>query len=175
MPQNEKLLGVLTGQWGDHGLPPERSSFAMHAMVARHYLDGGNYPVGGSRMIAEYTTDLIEKLGGKVVVSTGVDEILVHGGKVTGVRLENGNELFADKVVSSAGLVNTVNTFLRNQPQFIKFKSKLKKVHPTESYLCLYIGLKKSAKELGLKTTNLWIYPGYNHDKNIAGAYGPTL
>ena len=168
LTQNEKLLGVLTGQWGDHGLPPERSSFAMHAMVARHYLDGGNYPVGGSRMIAEYATDLIEKLGGKVVVSTGVDEILVHGGKVTGVRLENGNELFADKVVSGAGLVNTVNTFLRNQPQFSKFKSKLKKVQPTESYLCLYIGLKRSAKELGLKTTNLWIYPGYNHDKNIA-------
>ena len=60
LTQNEKLLGVLTGQWGDHGLPPERSSFAMHAMVARHYLDGGNYPVGGSRMIAEYATDLIE-------------------------------------------------------------------------------------------------------------------
>ncbi len=168
LTENEKLLGVLTGQWGDHGLPPERSSFAMHAMVARHYLDGGNYPVGGSRMIAEYATDLIEKLDGKVVVSAGVDEILVKRKKAIGVRLENGDELFAPIIVSSGGLVNTVNTFLRNQPQFNRFKSKMKKVQPTESYLCLYIGLNKSARALGLKTTNLWIYPGYGHDQNVA-------
>lgn len=166
--QNEKLIGVLTGQWGDHGLPPERSSFAMHAMVARHYLDGGNYPVGGSRMIAEYATDLIESLGGKIVVNSGVDEILVKGKKAIGVRLDNGDELFANKVVSSAGLMNTMNTFLRNHNRSSQFQSNLKKVQPTESYLCLYMGLNKSADELGLKTTNLWIYPGYDHDKNLA-------
>jgi|TARA_B110000495_G_scaffold149655_1_gene132529 all-trans-retinol 13,14-reductase len=165
--QNEKLIGVLTGQWGDYGLPPERSSFAMHAMVARHYLDGGNYPVGGSRMIAEYATDLIESLGGKIVVNAGVDELLVKGKKAIGVRLDNQDEIFANTVVSSAGLVNTVNIFLRNQPQADKFKSKLNKVQPTESYVCLYMGLNKTAEELGLKTTNLWIYPGYDHDENV--------
>jgi all-trans-retinol 13,14-reductase len=164
---NEKLIGVLAGQWGDHGLPPERSSFAMHAMVARHYLDGGNYPVGGSRMIGEYATDLIESLGGKIVVNAGVDELLVKRKKAIGVRLGNGDELFANKIISSAGLVNTVNTFLRNQPQVGQFKSKLKKVQPTESYVCLYMGLNKTAQELGLKTTNLWIYPGYDHDGNV--------
>ncbi|MBT3478410.1 MAG: NAD(P)/FAD-dependent oxidoreductase [Candidatus Marinimicrobia bacterium] len=165
--RNEKLIGVLTGQWGDYGLPPKRSSFAMHAMVARHYLDGGNYPVGGSRMIAEYATDLIESLGGKIVVNAGVDEILVQGKRAIGVRLDNGDELFAKTIVSSAGLVNTVNTFLRNQTQSNQFKSKMKKVQPTESYVCLYMGLNKTAQELGLKTTNLWIYPGYDHDQNV--------
>ena len=165
--QNEKLLGVLTGQWGDHGSPPGRSSFAMHAMVARHYLDGGNYPVGGSRMIAEYATDEIEKHGGKVVVNAGVDEILTKGKKAVGVRLENGDELFASKVISSAGLMNTVNTFLRHQSSGEMFKEKMKTVRPTESYLCLYMGLNKTAKELGFKNTNLWIYPGYDHDQNV--------
>ena len=47
------LIGVLTGQWGDYGLPPGQSSFAIQAMIARHYFEGGNYPIGGSRMIAE--------------------------------------------------------------------------------------------------------------------------
>jgi all-trans-retinol 13,14-reductase len=140
--QNEKLLGVLTGQWGDHGSPPGRSSFAMHAMVARHYLDGGNYPVGGSRMIAEYATDEIEKHGGKVVVNAGVDEILTKGKKAVGVRLENGDELFASKVISSAGLMNTVNTFLRHQSSGEMFKEKMKTVRPTESYPLLIYGIK---------------------------------
>ena len=40
-----KLIGVLTGQYGDYGLPPRESSFAMHASVAKHYFFGGNYPV----------------------------------------------------------------------------------------------------------------------------------
>ena len=52
---NEKLIGVLTGQWGDHGLTPKESSFMMHAMIANHYFDGGNYPVGGSSEDYGYT------------------------------------------------------------------------------------------------------------------------
>ena len=167
LTNNKKLQSVLTGQWGDYGLPPKRSSFAMHAMVARHYLDGANYPVGGSRMIAEYATDLIESLGGKVVVNADVNEIIVKNNKARGVRLSNGDELISHKVVSSAGIVNTVNTFLRHSNKSGQLKSKLKKVQPTESYVCLYIGLNKTAEELGLKTTNLWIYPGYDHDQNI--------
>ena len=30
------------------------------------------------------------------------------------------------------------------------------------------MGLNKSAEELKLGNTNLWIYPGYNHDQNLA-------
>lgn len=37
----------------------------------------------------------------------------------------------------------------------------------TKSYVCLYIGLNKSDKELGIKNTNLWIYPDYDHDQNV--------
>ena len=39
---NQELIGVLTGQWGDYGLPPKQSSFSMHCAIAGHYLDGGN-------------------------------------------------------------------------------------------------------------------------------------
>ena len=63
---NQKLIGVLTGQWGDYGLPPKQSSFAMHCAIAGHYLDGANYPIGGSRMIAESIAPVIEKYDGKI-------------------------------------------------------------------------------------------------------------
>ena len=90
-----ELMGVLTGQWGDYGLPPSQSSFGVQAMVARHYSEGGNYPVGGSRMIAETVIPGIQSRGSKVVLSTGVEEILTHKGKAFGVRLENGDEIKA--------------------------------------------------------------------------------
>ncbi len=35
---NPDLAAVLTGQWGDYGLPPERSSFGMHSILAHHQL-----------------------------------------------------------------------------------------------------------------------------------------
>ena len=35
------------------------------------------------------------------------------------------------------------------------------------SHICLYIGLSESAQTLGLRQTNLWIYPGYDHDTNV--------
>jgi all-trans-retinol 13,14-reductase len=39
-----ELIGVLTAQWGDYGLPPSRSSIAIHATIAAHYVAGASYP-----------------------------------------------------------------------------------------------------------------------------------
>ena len=165
---DETILGVLSGQWGDHGLPPRYSSFAMHAMVVRHYLDGGNYPIGTSRRIAETAVDYLESMGGALYVNAGVDEIITHKGKAVGVRLEKGDEILAPLIISSAGVMNTYGNFLRNNKAFSQMSAQLKTVTPTSSYMCLYIGLNKSAEELKLGNTNLWIYPGYNHDQNVA-------
>ena len=164
---DEQMLGVLSGQWGDYGLPPGKSSFAMHATVVRHYLNGGNYPVGTSRRIAETAVEYLESLGGKLYVSAGVDEILTHKGKTCGVRLKKGEEIYAPMVISSSGVMNTFGKLLRNSSNYKSYSQQLKTVTPTPSYVCLYMGLNKSAEELKLGNTNLWIYPGYNHDQNL--------
>jgi len=167
LTDDQQLIGVLTGQWGDHGLPPAQSSFAMHASVVRHYLNGGNYPVGTSRKIAETVSDNLENMGGKLYVHASVDEILTSNGKTTGVRLKGGEEIYAPLVISSAGVVNTYGKFLRNSPNFDVFSKQLQTVSQTPSYVCLYMGLKISPEKLQEKNTNLWIYPSYNHDENV--------
>ncbi len=86
-----EMLGVLSGQCGDYGLPPSRSSFAMHSSVVRHYLNGGNYPIGTSRKIAETAVDYLEDMGGNVYVNAPVDEIITYAGKTQGIRLEGGD------------------------------------------------------------------------------------
>ena len=120
---DEQILGVLTGQWGDYGLPPSQSSFAMHALVVRHYLDGGNYPIGTSRRIAETITDYIEKMDGEIYVNAGVDEILTERGRAIGVRMGNGEEIKAPMVISSAGILNTFGKLLRSNSKFDIFKN----------------------------------------------------
>lgn len=166
--RNEKLLGVLTTQYGDYGLPPKKSSFAAHAMVARHYFDGGNYPVGGSEAIAESILPVIEKSGGQVLIKAEVDEILVRGGKAFGVRLVNGDEIQAPWVISDAGVPNTFGKLIPGEIAKAKgLLDRLKKVEPSCPHISLYLGLKESSEGLGLPKSNFWIYPGYDHDLNL--------
>ena len=112
---DEEILGVLSGQWGDYGLPPGQSSFAMHCAIATHYLDGANYPVGGSGSISESIVPVIEKHGGQLFISTGVESIYIENGKCKGVVLENGDTIESKAVISSAGVQNTLNKFLINE------------------------------------------------------------
>jgi all-trans-retinol 13,14-reductase len=100
-------------------------------------------------------------------VSAAVDEIITHKGKAVGVRMEKGEEVMAPLVISSAGVINTYGSLLRNENGHFNGESKLQTVKPTSSYICLYLGLNKSAEELKLGDTNLWIYPSYDHDKNV--------
>jgi all-trans-retinol 13,14-reductase len=48
---NEELIAVLCANWGDYSLEPSKSSFAMHCMLAKHYVNGAHYPVGGGSVL----------------------------------------------------------------------------------------------------------------------------
>ena len=169
LTSNKKLIAVLTGQYGDYGLPPAQSSFAMHAVLVKHYMHGGAYPIGGCERIAQTIAPIIESAGGKIYVNAGVDEIIVKNNIAVGVRMEDGTDIFAPKVVSNAGFINTYDKLISAEvAEKHGAKDKLSKVEPATSHICLYIGLKESTDDLQLGSTNLWIYPGYDHDKNIS-------
>lgn len=166
---NPKLIGVLTGQYGDYGLPPKRSSFAMHASVAKHYFFGGNYPVGGSVRFAETIAPKILAAGGLLLTNAGVDEVVVEQGRAVGVRLEDGRVLRSDLIISNAGAINTYGKLLpAAERERVGFGQALAKIEPSAAHLSLYIGLDKSAAELALPKANYWLYPDdYDHDRNI--------
>lgn len=168
LTEDQDLIAVLCGQWGDMGLPPKRSVFLMHAMIARHYLHGGFYPVGGSWQIAKNIIPKIQRAGGEVFTYASVEQILVHDGKVTGVQMADGHQIECGQVISSAG---TSNTFERLLPEDVVGKMGYAResanVQPSFAHLGVYIGLKHTAEELGLPKTNFWIYPGNDYDAAV--------
>ena len=85
MTKDPKLQSVFTAQWGYYGSPPDRSSFAMQALVVKHFLHGGYYPVGGAKEIARTLLGTVAKSGGWTCIRTSVKEILVEAGRVKGV------------------------------------------------------------------------------------------
>jgi len=167
--RDPELIAVLTGQYGDYGLPPSQSSFAMHAAVVAHYLEGASYPVGGAGQIAATVVPVIEAAGGTVLISAEVHEILVQGGRAAGVRMADGRQLRAPVVISDAGVTNTFGRLL---PKEVAGSSgigeALAKASPSVAHLCLYVGFKQTAEELGLAGTNLWVYPNADHDGSFA-------
>jgi all-trans-retinol 13,14-reductase len=173
-----ELIAVLTGQWGDLGLPPKRSSFVVQALITKHYLHGGYYPTGGAWRIAESILPRIRATGGEVFTYARVEEVLVRDGRARGVRMADGHEIESRLVISDAG---AINTFARLLPEGTAreygYDRLLPTVKPSIGHLGVYVGLKATAQELGLPKTNYWIYPGNDYDgaldRFLADPHGP--
>jgi all-trans-retinol 13,14-reductase len=166
--QNQELIGVLTGQFGDYGLVPSKSSFFIHSMVVAHYFRGAAYPIGGSSRIAETILPVIEGAGGEVITNADVQEILVQEGKAVGVRLADGHELRAPIVVSNAGVINTFEKLLPTDVATeVGYGAKARSVGASIAHLSLYVGLEATTEELGLEKTNLWVYRNHRHEENF--------
>ncbi|MCB0653790.1 MAG: NAD(P)/FAD-dependent oxidoreductase [Saprospiraceae bacterium] len=163
---NEELIRVLTGQYGDYGLPPKKSAFVMHAAVVRHYFNGGSFPIGGSSRIVETIDPVIAAAGGTILINAEVDKVVVKNNKATGVQMNDGRIFSAKNIVSGAGIMTTYKKLLPAEVvKQHKLPEQLQKINRSVSHACLYIGLKGSPRELELPKTNYWVYPGdTDHD-----------
>ncbi|HSQ64877.1 MAG TPA: NAD(P)/FAD-dependent oxidoreductase [Polyangiaceae bacterium] len=168
LTRDRELVSVLTAQFGDYGLPPRQSSFAMHAAVVGHYLGGAYFPVGGSSAIARAIAPTIESAGGAIYVSAEVAQVIVEGGRAHGVRMADGREVRAPVVISDAGMANTFGQLVPAASVPRAATEALSRVSASVGHMCLYLGFEHTDEELGLSGTNLWIYPDGDHDENIA-------
>ncbi len=169
LTDNPDLIATLCGQWGDIGLPPRQSAFLAQAMITRHYLHGGYYPVGGAWRIADYIIPKIQQTGGEVFTYARVEQILVEEGRVTGVRMADGHRIDCECVISSAGVDNTFNVLLpRETVSKVGYEKVLTTVRPSLGHLGVYIGCRATAAELQIPKTNFWIYPSNDFDADVA-------
>ena len=169
LTDNPRLIAVLTAQFGDYGLPPGESSFAMHALVANHYFRGGYYPVGGARVIAESIIPVIEESGGQVLTNAEVAQILIEDGRAVGVQMADGAEIRAPIVISDAGVLNTFAKLLPHaEAEQAGLLDDLAQVSPSVGHMCLYLGFEQDAAALDLPRHNLWIYPDDDYDRLMA-------
>ena len=173
---SDRLAGLLTACFGNYGSPPDRSSFAAHAVATAHYFDGAFYPVGGGGRIARELMATIVKRGSAIVVRARVGEILVDDGRARGVRLDDGTELLAKIVVSDAGAATTYTALLGEDDRGVgEMRESLARVGPSIAHCGLYLGLRGAPSELGLDGSNLWriaVEPARSLDATAAWVRG---
>jgi all-trans-retinol 13,14-reductase len=155
--RDPQLRAVLAAQRGDYCPDPRESSFAMHALVMRHYFDGAYYPIGGSKAFADALVPVIEGGGGEVRVRSRVTDILADGGGVTGVRLRNGTEIACARVISDAGAQNTVH-LLPAADRDASWAREIAAMKPSACHIGLYLGLQGDIRAHGASASNYWFY-----------------
>ncbi len=162
LTSNKRLIAVLCGQFGNYGLTPKFSSFAAHAMIVGHFMQGGYYPKGGVDSISNATIETLNYYGGEVFVNANVTEIVSNKNRVKGIKV--GEDFIACKsVISNVGINNTFNSLVSVKAKQ-KCKINLENVEPSIGHMCLYVGLNKSDKYLALPKHNLWCYDSDDYD-----------
>ncbi|KAJ0000693.1 hypothetical protein NQD34_005713 [Periophthalmus magnuspinnatus] len=153
-----------------YGVPPKESSFLINALLLHHYKRGAYYPRGGASEFAFNIIPVIQRSGGAVLVRAPVQRILINNqGKTYGVTVLKGKEeieVHAPVVISNAGIFNTFQKFL---PQHIQEKPEIKSLlgmvrHGMGSFL-VFVGLDGTKEELGIVSTNFWMYKDNNLDE----------
>jgi all-trans-retinol 13,14-reductase len=168
------LKALLVSQWGDYGLPPGASAFAVHSMIVHHYLQGAHYPAGGAGGIGESVRKIVEEAGGEVKLRHEVMEIIIENGVAVGVRARKAGasitspaEEFRAPVIVSA--VGAATTYLKLVPesQPVPFRESLRQFiqrNPMPSAIGLYVGLSADPRKTGASGGNIWIYKDADHD-----------
>ncbi len=166
--KSEKIKALLTSEWGDCGLPPAKSPFALTAMIVSHYFGGGYYPIGSGKSIVDAIVPIVRAHGGDCLINHKVEHIIVERGRAKGVEvtIKAGNRTEAKKfmapiVVSDAGNAITLGELV---PQ----KYRVPMSESVEKDICssvtVYLGLKTNPRERGFKGENHWIFESYDHN-----------
>ncbi|XP_060704587.1 all-trans-retinol 13,14-reductase-like [Hemiscyllium ocellatum] len=152
------------------GVAPKDTSFVMNALLVHHYRRGAWYPKGGASEIAFHIIPVIQRSGGAVLVRAPVQRILINkDGKAIGVAVTKGQEeecIYAPSVISDAGIFNTYEHLLPKEIQAKPaIQSQLDMVQHSMGSFLVFVGLKGTTEDLGLKATNYWIYLHNNLDE----------
>jgi all-trans-retinol 13,14-reductase len=160
---DERLRAVITAQWGYHGSTPDHASWALQALVVRHFQWGAAYPVGGAAAIAPAILQPVADAGGWTRIVAPVAQIRVEGGRAVGVRLEDGEELRAKKVVSAAGAGVTVARLL--PPDLAApWVSEVRALPASPAHLSLYLGFHGDIAAAGARRAAEWFYDTWDHE-----------
>lgn len=158
---------ILSIQSGDHAMAPAEAPMALHAGLQAYYFDGGCYPRGGGHAIPEALVAEIEAHGGRVVLRTEVERILVEDGAARGVRLADGREIRADVVISNADPGVTWGRLVEPRHLGARLRRRVARARYSFSTLSLFMAVDMDLEAAGLDSGNVW----YSRTPDVDASY----
>jgi phytoene dehydrogenase-like protein len=150
------LKTILNIQCGDHGLPPHKASFLVHAMLMAHYFEGGYYPLGGGGGIVKAFTKRIKSFGGEIRTQSKVDRIITENKKAIGVKLANGEVIHSTNIISNADPSITFLQMVGAENISKKLNKRLAKTKYSTTSLIMFLTLDLDVTKYGIDSGNVW-------------------
>lgn len=111
-------------------------------MLGERTRAGVEYPVGGSGAIVAALVRGLKKWGGELRLRAHVDKILVEAGKVTGVKLRDGEFLRSPIVISNATIWDTYGKLLSSEDLPSSYRQTALATPAIDSFMHLHLGIK---------------------------------
>jgi prolycopene isomerase len=122
----------------------------------RHY-GGINYPKGGVGQIAQKLVEGLEKAGGEIKYKARVTQILLEKGKAVGVKLADGTEYRAKRIVSNATRWDTFEKLLSPAQMPATEKRWQQRYKKSPSFLSLHLGVKAEVLPPGTECHHIFL------------------
>lgn len=170
--KNLKLKGLVSGQWGYYGLPPSKLSSFYYALPNIGYLTGGGfYPKGRSQAIGDALVKFIVGHGGKVMLNTRVEKILMSEHTAIGVATADGKEYKSRAVVSNANAFDTFQKMIDDKVFLAEYQAKWQQYSVSLSSFQVFLGLKEDlVGKLKIPDSEIFIESSYDPEASYQGA-----
>lgn len=155
-----RALLALSVQSGALATTPQVAPVAAHAGFLQNMVgDGAWFPRGGGQVLAAGFAEVVRSHGGTLRTGAHVERILVEAGRVSGVRLADGETLRAPVVVSAADIKRTYRDLVgyEHLPRRVASQNERWKMAP--NLLNAYFGIELDI--LQTPNTNYFAIPGW--------------
>lgn len=175
--KNPKLKGIISALWAYYGLPPSKLASIYYAFPTYDYLAaGGFYPKGRSQTISNALVGFIEARGGKVLLGSRVEKILVKDETAYGVRTADQKEYAGRVVVSNANAYDTFHSLLERDDHLKDYLARMDGFSASLSSFQIYLGLKRDlVRELKLTDAEVFHYSTYDMEAAYQGSLNADL
>jgi phytoene dehydrogenase-like protein len=165
-----RLKDIYSALWTWVGSPPSQASFAMWAAVMANFVDDGAfYCLGGFDKLVGAVASGLKNAGGELVLGRRATQILTDERGVTGVRLDDGQQVATNNVVSAIDARTTYQQLLRPERLPGRLARRLRSMDLSMSVSAIYVGTDLDARALGAQHETL-IARRWDHESSYAAS-----
>lgn len=159
MKMPDKLRDIMNAYWCYLGAHCDDLSFVHYCSMVYRYVDKLVYtPAMTSHEISLAFDERIRELGGEIWYNSPVAEITTDAaGAVNGVRLADGTEIATKHIVANCSPHTVYGILMKSAVPPSALRNANARKFSGRGY-CLYLGLDKSADELGIEDHSYFIY-----------------
>jgi len=149
--EDKKLRAILLSFSHYFGIPLDETPFPFYAYAQNMQFNGMYYPDGGGQALVDALVAPINRKGGEVRQASGVKRILFKDNKAIGVETEHGIDMYADTIISSIGIKETLFGLVPKEEHPARLVKALAKHKSVPSFLLVLIGFEGDISSFGIK------------------------